>query len=944
MKAKDVGEKKPLLPPKQKEGPARANPGQSVRDLERRKQATPARHTLWKRVKSLFSLRKHFNRYGRCVGKHPRWFLLLSMLLSLSSYGMYKLELRDDVSGGYTAYDARSRYEAQVAREFYGAIDDPMMTSVLILAKDGGTMHRKEYLDEAYYIVKSIQNITMKYGERRLIYDKMCEPHCFGDEVFSIFKRRFDNAYEAANLTGIRTRFLNLSYPIGYLLGIPVPFEQCLFGVRLSNSSFEKDDFFLGFAFLKENQSIETQITNMEHVTMIVVSLYGNKDTKKKADDFLLWELAAYEYSHQYNEGLYTDGSLVEFLVFGTEILNMEINKANTKLSPYFGGGFGFMISFVAFCVFSSAFYYHAVDKGKIFVGIGATLCPLLAITCTYGIVTMSGSRVNSLLFVMPFLIFGVGVDAAFLMVYSWQKQIRHNYTVPERLSVVYEECGPSIGIASVTNVLSFGIGALTPTPEIRIFCLGTALSMGLTFVFQVILFGPILAIATSYEKPYDMRYSENSGWRKKLNTVLETVVRIHCKILSKRIPAGLIFVVLFIYWYFAITGVIKMKSRLDAAKILPLDSPLHRAYSLLEKYVWDQHFTPKFFVNTYFDLSDVHMTNQFWDMLKELESIDNCRGPASSYVWLRDFAYQGNNTKNVYPYEAEFDPQKLLEFLKKSRYHYDMSVKWANISGDILVKSFQFFVVYSKVTDWDIRISLLTTWRNIVDRYPDLNVTVYEKGAMFVDQMLSLRRVTIQTALLTLLSMTIVCSIFMPNVCSVVTASISIASISTGVIGFMSQMSFDLDPILMACLLMTIGMSVDYIAHIAYHFQVDTRSQIEKGRIVEVRLEGPHQRLEHTIRTVGWPMIQAGLSTVCCVFPLTFVQTYSASVFTTSLALVVLFGIVHGLIILPTFLIHLPEKLTRSCCCRMGRSQSNTPQTDKSERELQVDATQGQD
>nr|CDJ96068.1 unnamed protein product [Haemonchus contortus] len=107
-----------------------------------------------------------------------------------------------------------------------------------------------------------LTNITMKYGERRLIYDKMCEPHCFGDEVFSIFK-----------------------------------------------------DFFLGFAFLKENQSIETQITNMEHVTMIVVSLYGNKDTKKKADDFLLWELAAYEYSHQYNEGLYTDGSLVEFLV-----------------------------------------------------------------------------------------------------------------------------------------------------------------------------------------------------------------------------------------------------------------------------------------------------------------------------------------------------------------------------------------------------------------------------------------------------------------------------------------------------------------------------------------------------------------------------------------------------------------------------------------------------
>ncbi|KAK6045283.1 hypothetical protein COOONC_17212 [Cooperia oncophora] len=162
---------------------------------------------------------------------------------------------------------------------------------------------------------------------------------------------------------------------------------------------------------------------------------------------------------------------------------------------------------------------------------------------------------------------------------------------------------------------------------------------------------------------------------------------------------------------------------------------------------------------------------------------------------------------------------------------------------------------------------------------------------------MLSLRSTTIKTALLTLLSMTIVCAIFMPNPCSVVTASVSIASISTGVIGIMSRFSFDLDPIVMACLLMTIGMSVDYIAHVAYHFQVDTRTEFEKGQIVKIRMGSPRQRLEHTLRTVGWPMIQAGLSTVCCIFPLTFVQTYSSAVFTASISLVVLFGITHGLL-----------------------------------------------
>lgn len=98
-------------------------------------------------------------------------------------------------------------------------------------------------------------------------------------------------------------------------------------------------------------------------------------------------------------------------------------------------------------------------------VGIGATLCPILAIASTYGIVSYIGWRVNSFMLVMPFLIMGIGVDDSFLMIHSWQRMSRYGYTVVERMGMVYEEAGPSITITSLTNFLSFGIGALTPTP-----------------------------------------------------------------------------------------------------------------------------------------------------------------------------------------------------------------------------------------------------------------------------------------------------------------------------------------------------------------------------------------------------------------------------------------------------------------------------------------------
>ncbi|KHJ93518.1 hypothetical protein OESDEN_06567 [Oesophagostomum dentatum] len=158
--------------------------------------------------------------------------------------------------------------------------------------------------------------------------------------------------------------------------------------------------------------------------------------------------------------------------------------------------------------------------------------------------------------------------------------------------------------------------------------------------------------------------------------------------------------------------------------------------------------------------------------------------------------------------------------------------------------------------------------------------MTVYEPGGMFVDQMLNLRETTLQTSILTLFSMAVVCAIFIGKMCSVITATVSIASVTIGVVGIMSKLSFELDPVVMIALLMTIGLSVDYIAHVAYHFQNETRYKLKHGMSIRVVMKSMAEKVEHTVLSVAWPMMQAAISTICCVLPLVFVSASFAQIF----------------------------------------------------------------
>src|SRR4051812_35566089 len=105
---------------------------------------------------------------------------------------------------------------------------------------------------------------------------------------------------------------------------------------------------------------------------------------------------------------------------------------------------------------------------------------------------------------------------------------------------------------------------------------------------------------------------------------------------------------------------------------------------------------------------------------------------------------------------------------------------------------------------------------------------------------------------------------------------------------GIMHAWSVDLDPLSMLTLIMAVGFSVDYTAHVTYHY-----AESNKAHTIDARLHA-------TFDPIRWPMLQAGISTTVCILPLAMHDVYISHVFMKTICVVVALGLLHGLVLLP--------------------------------------------
>ncbi|XP_065485043.1 patched domain-containing protein 3-like [Caloenas nicobarica] len=532
-----------------------------------------------------------------------------------------------------------------------------------------------------------------------------------------------------------------------------------------------------------------------------------------------------------------------------------------------------------------------------------------LAVLSSFGLLLFCGVPFVVTVASAPFLILGVGVDDMFIMIACWEQSSRKEgkSSVKSRLAETYAEAALSVTITTLTDVLAFFIGTWTAFPSVRSFCLYTGTAFVFCYIYTMTFFGAIIVLNHKREQG-------NRHWLTCLpvgdTDRAETSCSYNACCIGKRSgespqpesehPMSIFFkkyygpfftnkwiklLVVLLYGAYlggSIYGCTQIREGIDLRNLASDDSYVIPYYDDTDKYF--SAYGPRVMVV-------IKESVDYWNETVRL-GIENCMQNLEgiSYVdknlsesWLR--VYTGLANSGL----INIDSQTL--FINNLPILFKMvpSFEWDINKTQDKIEASRFFIQTVNVTSAIDEKNLLSQLRETAKQC-SVPLMVYHPAFIYYDQYLVIVRNTIQNIIVATGAMLVVSLLLVPNPLCCLWVTFAVASVIVGVAGFMTFWNVNLDSISMINLVICIGFSVDFSAHISYAFVTSGESSANKRAIEALSL-------------LGYPVLQGAVSTILGVVVLAAAKTYIFRTFFKIMFLVILFGALHGLIFIPVFL-----------------------------------------
>jgi len=562
-------------------------------------------------------------------------------------------------------------------------------------------------------------------------------------------------------------------------------------------------------------------------------------------------------------------------------------------------------IVFIIMSIFTAIVFFKPDKvKSRSLLGFGAVVTVLLSILSGFGFLFLCGVPFTSMTQILPFVIFGIGLDDAFIIFGAFSRTDSREEIV-ERIRKTIDDAGISITLTTMTSILAFGLGCLSTIPAVYWLCLYAFPTIAFIYMYQLTFFIAWIVLdeqrlqnnrrdccfcITADKDPEEENSTAESQESSAKESFLDTLMGRYANFLLQ--PAVKVVVVL----SFAALAVLcaisasELKQSFEFTDVMPDDSYVTDFFEAFDEYSQRNSVGPYVYFRNV-NQADESIQDQMETYVNELVALDAVEDPPENF-WLHDFkAYVESNSL------AELTFNEQIDLFLSDTVYFDLYT--SNIvrdeKGAITSSRVKIFFDNVDIEDVNDQIDTLQDQRAVSKRQPinagekDWNFFSYD-GIYNIWEFYAVSAEELMfTTIMGVAAVTGIALVFVPHYTAALFVLPLICLLYVDLLGTMQWAGVSVNPVSYIALVMSIGLLVDFIMHVLLRYY-----------------ECPGNRREKTVemlKTMGSSVFIGGVSTFLGTLPLAFSSsTIFYTIFIAFVGLVTL-GIGHGLILLPVIL-----------------------------------------
>ena len=812
-----------------------------------------------------------FFKVGFSIAHSPRKWLIGTFLVFLVfASGVAYPGLTNENRGDklWVPADTQAQDDLKYVDGYYGS--EARFGEVIVKPADGGDALRPAILAAALVVVARIEAATVEWDGATLAWTDQCfkvGPACSISHLGQIFSAATQYDTDAEILDAVNAVPL-----VNPTTGMPVNLEAVAGGV-----SRDADGAVLGA------ESLRIGFLTQSHETIVDGD---GQDPRGDAFEQVLLDA--------FNEGV--DGVDLSFVV--SRSFSDEFGDAINADLTLLQAAFVLILSYAALML-------SKWDEGCVGSRVAVTFSGIVAIGLAtgsaYGLCSMFGLFYSPLMNVLPFLLLGVGVDDMFVVVNAYDLETHREPGLGLKLRVAKSlaSAGASITVTSLTDMFAFLIGSNTSLPALRNFCFYAAFGILFTFFFQVTWFVAWLTmdewrragnrrdVACCLTVPKDACCAccapREDGRTKMGRWMGDTLGGV---LTDKKVKAGVL-VAFAAVAAGGFAGCALMQIDADVNNFIP-------GGSYLKEWIADSDAMYRSLgdgIDVYTRDMDVHTETGATTLLAASAAFraDPYVADASVVSWIEAFdAHRGAS--------GAFALGDLFSFVTSaSGAAFYNDIVWVNETGAAPLEGVRVTRIrgnHIKTDSSNEKVKSMDSLRATlasVEGNEEGKIFAFASAWLNYEQYKAIEVEAIRNISSTMAVMVVIIAFLLVNPKAVAVVCLCLCLIIINIIGYMHFWDLTLDSVTIIMLIIALGLSVDYAAHIGRAF---------------MEVPGtPDERLRLCLENMGVAVLNGAVSTFLAVLLLSLSKSYVFITFFCQLFLCIVFGLAHGLLLLPVLM-----------------------------------------